>query len=98
VLVEIVAIMIISIDKTTQKVLSIWPIRLIGSEIVSPVSSIDAEVNSTPSPAKRNIVSGSPMICPTIWLRCDRANRLKSGMFSDNVAQKPTIAVSAAMK
>jgi hypothetical protein len=38
------------------------------------------------------------MICPMIWLRCDRAKRLKSGMFSDSVAQKPTIAVSPAKK
>jgi hypothetical protein len=38
------------------------------------------------------------MICPMTCERCERANRLKSGMFSDSVAQKPTIAVNAAMK
>ena len=68
VLVEIVARMIISIDSTTQNGLSMWPIRLIGSEIVSPTSSADAAVSSTPRPANRNIVSGRPMIWPTIWL------------------------------
>ena len=53
---------------------------------------------TTPRPANSTIVSGSPTICPTIWARCDLAKRLKSGMFSDNVAQKPTIAVSPAKK
>src|SRR4029453_9915832 len=33
-----------------------------------------------------------------IWLFCDLAKRLKSGMLSDRVAQKPTIAVRPAKK
>ena len=98
VFVEIVAMMIINIASTTQKGLSILPIRLMGSEIVSPTSSNDAAVSTTPSPENRNMVSGKPMICPVICARCDLAKRLKSGMFSDSVAQKPTIAVNAAMK
>ena len=36
------------------------------------------------------------MICPVICARCDFAKRLKSGMLSDRVAQKPTIAVNPA--
>ena len=90
--------MIISIDRTTQTGLSILPIRFTGSEIVSPTSSNDAAVRITPSPENINIVSGKPMICPVICARCDLAKRLKSGMLSDKVAQKPTIAVNAAMK
>ena len=53
---------------------------------------------TTPRPAKSSIVSGRPTIWPTIWLFCDLAKRLKSGMLSDNVAQKPTIAVRPAKK
>ena len=69
VLVEIVSRMMTSIDNTTQAVLSILPIRLIGSEIVSPTSSSDADVSRTPSPENRNMVNGSPMIWPATWLR-----------------------------
>ena len=98
VLVEMVARIIISIDMTTHSGLSILPIRLMGSEIVSPTRLMDADVRITPRPANRNIVKGRPMICPITWLRCDFAKRLKSGMLSDKVAQKPTIAVNAAMK
>ncbi len=87
-----------SIAITTIKLLSMRPIRLMGSEIASPVSSTDAAVSTTPRPANSSIVSGRPMICPSTWLRCVLAKRLKSGMFSDSVAQKPTIAVSPAMK
>src|SRR5579875_3825641 len=36
---------------------------------------------------------GSPIDCPIIWSRCVRAKRVKSGMLSASVAQKPTIAV-----
>ena len=66
VFVEIVARMIISIESTTQNGLSIWPIRLIGSDTTSPTISREAAVSSTPRPANRNIVSGSPMIWPMI--------------------------------
>ena len=86
------------IGGTTQTGLSIFPIRLTGSEIVSPTSSNDAAVRMTPNPENINIVSGKPIICPVICARCDLAKRLKSGMLSDKVAQKPTIAVKAAMK
>ncbi len=98
VLVEIVARMMISIDSTTHKVLSILPIRLIGSAIVSPTSSRDADVSRTPRPANRNMVNGKPIIWPAIWLRCELAKRLKSGILRDKVAQNPTIAVNAAIR
>ena len=62
VLVEMVARIMINIDRTTHRVLSILPIRLIGSAMVSPTSSSEAEVSNTPRPANRNMVSGSPMI------------------------------------
>ncbi len=73
VLVEIVARMIMSIDRTTHRGLSMRPMRLIGSEIVSPTSSLDAAVRTTPSPANSSIVSGSPMIWPMTCERCERA-------------------------
>ena len=63
--------MMTSIETATQKRLSMWPIRLIGSDTVSPTSDPDAAVMITPSPANRNIVSGNPSICPTTWLLCD---------------------------
>jgi len=47
VFVDIVARMIMSIDRITQKVLSIRPIRLIGSETVSPTSCNEADVSNT---------------------------------------------------
>ena len=62
VLVDIVARMMTSIESTTQKVLSMRPMRLIGSEMVSPTRPCEADVSSTPRPENRNIVSGSPMI------------------------------------
>src|SRR5688572_5104821 len=98
VLVEMVARMMMIIDVTTQNGLSILPISVMGSEIVSPTIWEEDAVSTTPSPANSTIVTGSPMICPTIWLFCDFANRLKSGIFSDKVAQKPTIAVRPARK
>src|SRR5215207_7416120 len=93
VLVDTVARMMISIETATQKRLSMWPIRLIGSDTVSPTSDSDAAVMITPRPANRNIVSGRPRIWPTTWLFCELAKRLKSGMLSESVAQNPTIAV-----
>ena len=98
VLVEMVAMMMMIIDSTTQNGLSILPISVMGSDTVSPTSCADAAVMTTPRPANSTIVSGNPTTCPTICARCDLAKRLKSGMFSDNVAQKPTIAVRPAKK
>ena len=48
----------------------------------------------TPMAANRHIVVGSATTCPTICSRWLRPKRVKSGMFSDSVAQKPIIAVS----
>ena len=53
VFVEIVASMIISIASETHTVLSMRPIRLIGSDIDSPTSSTLAAVSTTPSPAEQ---------------------------------------------
>jgi len=39
---------------------------------------------------------GRPMAWPMTWSFCERAKRVKSGMFSASVAQKPTSPVSAA--
>src|SRR2546427_9472468 len=53
-----------------------------------------ALVISTPIAANTNIVVGSATACPTICSRWLRPKRVKSGMLSDSVAQKPIIAVS----
>src|SRR5260370_41987123 len=53
-----------------------------------------ADVTTTENADSNAIGAGSPIDWPTIWSRCDLANRVKSGMFSASVAQKPTIAVS----
>jgi hypothetical protein len=53
-----------------------------------------AEVTITDISASRPIGSGRPIVWPISWSRCERANRVKSGMFSASVAQNPTIAVS----
>ena len=66
VFVEIVARIIRIIAPPTQKSLSIFPIRLIGSDTVSPTSCCDAAVISTPRPANRNIVTGKPITWPVI--------------------------------
>ena len=62
VLVESVAMMISTMAMATQPGLSMRPIRLTGSEMVSPTSELEAAVSTTPSAAKKNIVSGRPMI------------------------------------
>ena len=46
-----------------------------------------ALVMSTPIAANTDIVVGRATTCPTICSRWLRPNRVKSGMFSDNVAQ-----------
>jgi len=48
----------------------------------------------TPIAANTDIVVGRAMTCPTICSRWLRPKRVKSGMFSDSVAQNPIIAVS----
>src|SRR2546425_12366515 len=53
-----------------------------------------ALVISTPIAANTNIVVGNATACPTICSRWLRPKRVKSGMLSDSVAQKPIIAVS----
>ncbi|MNI93359.1 hypothetical protein D3C73_1512980 [compost metagenome] len=51
----------------TQPGLWILPIRLTGSDTVSPTSDAEAAVITTPREANRNMVSGRPKICPRIW-------------------------------
>src|SRR5437763_6643940 len=48
----------------------------------------------TPIAANTNIVVGSATTWPTTCSRWLRPNRVKSGMLSESVAQKPIIAVS----
>ena len=57
-----------------------------------------ALVMITPIAANTVIVVGSATIWPTTCSRWLRPKRVKSGMFSDSVAQKPIIAVSDGMK
>ena len=52
-----------------------------------------ALVISTPMAANSDIVVGSATTWPTICSRWLRPKRVKSGMFSDSVAQKPIMAV-----
>ena len=52
----------------------------------------------TPIAAKTDIVVGSATTWPTICSRWLRPKRVKSGMLSDSVAQKPIIAVSDGTK
>ena len=49
---------------------------------------------TTPIAAKRVIVVGSATTWPITCSRCERPKRVKSGMLSESVAQKPTIAVT----
>ena len=69
-----------------------------GSQIVSPKTCALALVMKTPIAAKRVIVVGRATTWPTSWSRCERPKRVKSGMLSDSVAQKPTIAVTLGTK
>ncbi len=57
-----------------------------------------ADVVITLASAIRPMVGGRPIACPTIWSRWVRAKRVKSGMLSASVPQKPTIAVKAGQK
>ncbi|MNW02771.1 hypothetical protein D3C71_1986080 [compost metagenome] len=57
-----------------------------------------AEVTITASAASSPMGTGRPMAWPTTWSRCDRAKRVKSGIFSASVAQKPIMAVSDGQK
>ena len=52
----------------------------------------------TPIAAKTDIVVGRATTWPTICSRWLRPNRVKSGMLSESVAQKPIIAVSDGTK
>lgn len=75
-----------------------FPTSLTGSQIASPKMMALALVMRTPIAANANIVVGSATTCPTtcsFWLL---PKRVKSGMLSESVAQKPIIAVSDGTK
>src|SRR6187549_1771743 len=57
-----------------------------------------AEVTTTPINANKVIEDGKPITCPFICAFCDLAYRVKSGMFNESVAQKPTMPVNAGKK
>ena len=51
-----------------------------------------------PIAAKTVIVVGSATTCPIACSRCERPKRVKSGMLSESVDQKPIIAVTLGTK
>ena len=57
----------------------------------------EALVMTTPMAEKSTMVVGRPSVCPSICSRWPRPKRVKSGMLSDSVAQKPIIPVSDGM-
>src|SRR5262245_20350894 len=67
--------------------------RTTGSQITSPKTIEVAPLTTMPMNASNAIEAGSAIACPRTWSRCVRANRVKSGMLSESVAQNPTIAV-----
>src|SRR5947209_473820 len=54
----------------------------------------DALVMKTPIAANTVIVVGSATTWPIACSRCERPKRVKSGMLSESVAQKPIMAVT----
>src|SRR5689334_15997335 len=57
-----------------------------------------AEVTITPTKAKKVIDGGRPIICPFTCAFCDLEYLVKSGIFKESVAQKPTMPVNAGKK
>ena len=57
-----------------------------------------AEVTSTPTSEYRVIVEGRASAWPITCARWLRAKREKSGILSETVAQKPTVAFSAGIR
>src|SRR5690606_34843481 len=57
-------------------------------------TTIAADVIKIPMAAKTVIVVGNATTCPTACSRWLRPKRVKSGILSESVAQKPIIAVS----
>ena len=56
------------------------------------------DVTITPTKAKKVMAGGRPKICPFTCALCDLAYLVKSGIFKDKVAQKPTMPVNAGKK
>src|SRR5512146_1517628 len=73
------------------------PPSAIGSQIGAPKIFEVAEVIVIPIAANTVIVVGSAMVWPIACSRCDRPNRVKSGMLSDSVDQNAIVPVSAGM-
>src|ERR1700754_400247 len=99
------AILVASVDratasmaKLTSSLLSNLPASTTGSQMVVPNMMVVADVTTTPIKAKRVIEGGSPIACPLICAFWLTAYRVKSGIFSDRVAQKPTMPVRPGIK
>ena len=68
----------------------------VGSQIALPKITTVAPVTATLMNDTKAIGPGNPMLWPSTWSFWLLAKRVKSQMFSDSVAQKPTIAVRLA--
>src|SRR5919201_4228696 len=94
ILTAIVATTTVNIETATTTGDVNLPTSCTGSQIAWPKMMAVALVIITPIAANTDIVVGSATTWPTICSRWLRPKRVKSGMFSESVAQKPIIAVS----
>mmetsp|Transcript_8191 Transcript_8191/g.28139 ORF Transcript_8191/g.28139 Transcript_8191/m.28139 type:complete len:349 (-) Transcript_8191:360-1406(-) len=69
-----------------------------GSEITSPKMTVVELVTATPRKENKAMNTGSPIAWPVSWAFWLLAYLVKSGMFSDSVDQKPTLAVTEGRK
>ena len=69
-----------------------------GPRSASPYTACEPEVTMTDSSAKSVIVVGRPSAWPQICARWPAPKRVKSGMFSDSVDQKPIMPISDGKK
>src|SRR5919198_702960 len=69
-----------------------------GSQIALPYTSTVAEVVMIETIAMKDIVVGSPSTWPSICWRWPPPNLVKSGMFSDSVAQNAIMPINAGAK
>jgi hypothetical protein len=75
------------------RTLSVFAASWTGSQIVCPYTACEPEVTSTDSSANSVMVVGRPRACPQVCAFCDLPYRVKSGMFSDSVDQKPIMPI-----
>ena len=88
---------VISATATSRRLSRRAP-RSIGSQMASWKTMALALVMKTPIAAKTVIVVGRATTWPTTCSRWERPYRVKSGMLSESVAQKPTMAVTLGTK